>query len=135
MLNTYLLLCFKALRKPPVNLSLCTIARSKRDFLRGVRCTIYIREVFFSRHILRDRRPGKTASPAVWAVGTNELKQCWVREKKFVEGQLYEQPRQNKNLLNWHDEPTIQPRRDPVHLYSLSPHLPQFLQSEGATLL
>jgi hypothetical protein len=56
--NTYLLLCFKALRKPPVNLSLCTIARSRRDFLRGVRCTVYIREVFLSRHI-RDRRPGR----------------------------------------------------------------------------
>jgi hypothetical protein len=41
-LSAYLLLCFKALRKPPVNQelphpSICTIiALAKRDFLRGV---------------------------------------------------------------------------------------------------
>jgi hypothetical protein len=29
--------------------------------------------------------------------------------------------------------PTNQPRKDPFHVYSLSPHLPQFQQSAGAT--
>ncbi len=28
--------------------------------------------------------------------------------------------------------PTNQPKKDPFHLYSLSPHLPQFQQSAGA---
>jgi hypothetical protein len=31
--------------------------------------------------------------------------------------------------------PTNQPRKDPFHLYSLSPHSPQFQQSAGATPL
>jgi hypothetical protein len=30
---------------------------------------------------------------------------------------------------------TDQPREDPFHLYSISPHLPQFQQSAGATPL
>jgi hypothetical protein len=54
-------------------------------------------------------------------------------EKYFVLGQL-EQPRQNKNLLYWHDKPTNQPRKGPFHLSSLSPHSPQFQQSAGPPL-
>jgi hypothetical protein len=43
------------------------------------------------------------------------------------------QPRQDKNLLYWHDvEPT---KEEPFHMYSLPvrPHLPTFQQSAGAT--
>ncbi len=109
MLNTYLLLNFKALRKPPVTQelphpSICTIiAIAKRDFLRGVRCTIYIKEVFLNRHI-RDRRPGKTACPTVWAWRQMNWNSVGWGRKNFVEGQL-EQARQNKSLLYRHDEP------------------------------
>jgi hypothetical protein len=51
-------------------------------------------------------------------------------EKYFVLGRL-EQPRQNKNLLYWHDKPN---ERDPSPLFSLSPHSPQFQQSAGPPL-
>jgi hypothetical protein len=30
--------------------------------------------------------------------------------------------------------PLNQPKKDPIHLYSVSPHLPQFQHSAGATL-
>jgi len=62
------------------------------------------------RHILRDRRPGTTACP----------------------GQ--DRPRQDKNLLYWQNKPN-EPMKDPFHLYFMSPHWPQFQQSEGATPL
>jgi hypothetical protein len=41
-----------------------------------------------------------------------------------------------KNLLFWLDNnPTKQPSEDPCHLYSISPHMPQFQQRAGATAL
>jgi hypothetical protein len=87
------------------------------------------------RHTVRDRRPCTTAWPACWAMGTNELKQCTVRIKKyFVLGRL-EQPKLNKNLSYQHKIPMNQPKKDLFHLYSLSPHLPQLQQSAGATPL
>ncbi len=73
-------------------------------------------------------------------------------KKYFVLGQI-EQPKLKKNLLYRHDKPnkpaeaeekylvsgttspTNQPREDLFHLYSLSPHSPQFQQSAGATHL
>ncbi len=63
--------------------------------------------------------------------GTNELKKCTVRKKLFCTGQ----PRQNKNLLYRHEKLNKQPKKDPICLYSLSPHSPQFQQSAGATPL
>jgi hypothetical protein len=47
-----------------------------------------------------------------------------VHGEYFVLGRL-EQPRQDNKRMN-------QPRKDFFHLYSLSPHLPQFQQSAGA---
>jgi hypothetical protein len=40
------------------------------------------------RNILIDRRPSTAACPAFWAMGTQELKKCAVREKIFLLGQL-----------------------------------------------
>jgi hypothetical protein len=63
------------------------------------------------RHTLRDRRPITAALPTVPSLlgdGDKGIEIVSVREKYFVLGRL-EQPRQNKNLLYWHDkrdEPT-----------------------------
>jgi hypothetical protein len=57
----------------------------------------------YQRHRLIDRRRGTTACTACWAMGTNDVKYCMVR-KYVVLGQL-EQPRQDTNVLYWHDEP------------------------------
>ncbi len=57
-----------------------------------------------------------------------------VREKYFVLGRL-EQPRQYKNLLYWHDESNEPNKEGPFHMYYLTPLLPQFQQSAGATHL
>jgi hypothetical protein len=43
--------------------------------------------------------------------------------------------KKDKNLLYRHDSPKNQRRKDPLHMYSLSPHLSQFQQFAGATLL
>jgi hypothetical protein len=37
-------------------------------------------------------------------------------------------------MLYCHDKPS-EPTKDPFRMYSLSPHLPQFQQSEGTTPL
>jgi len=47
-------------------------------------------------------------------------------KKYFVPGRL-EQRRQKKNSCTDTTGPTNQPRKDPFHLYSLSPHSHQFL--------
>jgi hypothetical protein len=52
----------------------------------------------------------------------------------FVQG-LLEQPRQDKNLLYWHEEPNEPIKEGHRHMYSLDPHLPQFQQWAGATPL
>ncbi len=55
--------------------------------------------------------------------------------KKLVLGRL-EQARQDQNVLYTGTiSPTNQPRKDPLHLYSMSPHLSQLQQSAGATPL
>jgi len=52
----------------------------------------------------------------------------------FVLGRL-EQPRQDKNLLYWHDKPKEPTKEGHLYLYSLSPHSPQFQHSARATPL
>jgi hypothetical protein len=70
--------------------------------------------------------------PDCWAMGTNKVKKCAVRKIIFCMGRL-EQPRQDKNLLYRYDE-SSEPTKDPFHLYSVSPHSPQFQQSARAPL-
>jgi hypothetical protein len=56
-------------------------------------------------------------------------------EKDILYWAELEQPSQNKNLLYRHDkpkEPIKKGRKDPFQWSSLSPHSPQFQQSEGA---
>ncbi len=60
---------------------------------------------------IRDRQRGVTACPACWAMGTNESKIKIVGG--FCTG-LTTQPRQNKNLLYWHDELKKQKRAGPL---------------------
>jgi hypothetical protein len=65
------------------------------------------------------------------------MKWCTVGKNIFVLGRL-EQPRQDKNQLYRHEkpnEPTKESRTDPFHLYSLSPHSPQFQQLAGTAFL
>ncbi len=52
-------------------------------------------------------------------------------EKKYLVLCRLKQPRQNKNLLYRHDEPN-KPTKEgpPFHLYSVSPHSPQFQHSQ-----
>jgi hypothetical protein len=84
---------------------------------------------FIQRHILRDRRPSTAACPACWAMGPKEM--------KIVHGE-------EKNILYWAEKisqgrtkisctsttsPANQSRKDPLHLYSLNPHSPQYQQS------
>jgi hypothetical protein len=58
-----------------------------------------------------------------------QMKSVWRGKRYFVLGRL-EQPMQYKSLLYRRDEsnePTWnQPRKDPFHIYSLSPHLPHY---------
>ncbi len=79
------------------------------------------------RHILRDRRPSTTACLGFWAMGTYKVKKCAVRKKKYFVLRWWEHQRQDKNLFYLHDEPN-KPEKGPYHLYSISPHLPQFQQ-------
>ncbi len=63
----------------------------------------------------------------------------WIETVWGEENILYrakpEQPKQNKDLLHLKRSLLNQPRNVPFQMYSLSPYLPQFQQSAGATLL
>jgi hypothetical protein len=76
------------------------------------------------RHIIKDRQPSAADCP-------KELKLCTVRHKIFLLGRL-EQSRQKKNLMP--TSTTNHPRKNPFHLYSLSPNSPQFQPSAGPLL-
>jgi hypothetical protein len=93
------------------------------------KCHAFGREISTKRHILKERRPSATACPDCWAMETNKVKKCAVRKKKYFVLGLLEQLRQDKNLLNRHDSPMNQPRKDPFHLWTIIPHLTQFQQS------
>jgi hypothetical protein len=62
---------------------------------------------YYQRHILRDRRPGRTACPACWAMGSNEL-------KKYTgsSGLTRAAKAGQKSLVL--TNPPNQPRKDPV---------------------
>ncbi len=92
------------------------------------------------RHILKDRRPSTAACPLAgrwvqrkWIVFSEE--KIFFFFAYFALGRL-EQPRQNKTLLCRHDK-SNKPTKEgpPFHLYSVSPHSPQFQQSAWATSL
>jgi hypothetical protein len=91
-------------------------------------------EVCDQRHTLKDRRPSTTACPTCWTMGTKELKYCMVKKEYFVLDQL-EQSRQINDLLYQDDMPNEPTKEGPFHLYSLSPHSPQFQETAGATPL
>jgi hypothetical protein len=73
--------------------------------------------------------------PSLLGDGDKEIEIGTVWKKYFVLGQLGLQPRQNKNVLYWYDKPKNLTKEGPFHLYSLSPHSPQFQQAAGATPL
>ncbi len=83
------------------------------------------------RHTFRDRRPCTTASQVAGRCRHINWNSVQRGKKYFVLGWV-EQPRQNKVSCTGTMSPTNQPRKDPVHLYSLSPHSLQFQQSAGA---
>ncbi len=84
-------------------------------------------------HMLRERRPSTTFCPGCWAMGTQNKKVC-CEEIIFVLDWL-EQPRRIKISCTDTTSPINHSRKDPFHLYSISPHLVQFQQSAGATPL
>ncbi len=54
---------------------------------------------FCLRHILRDKRPSKTACPACWAMGTKKSKKCTVRRKIFCTGPTKAAKAEQKSLV------------------------------------
>jgi hypothetical protein len=52
------------------------------------------------------------ACPAIWAIGTKELKWFTVRKKLICTG--LEQRRQNKNLLYWQNKPNKPTKEGPL---------------------
>jgi hypothetical protein len=72
-------------------------------------------------HTIRDRRPSTTGCPACWVMGINEL-----RKKIFCTGPTRASKAGHKSHVPARQ---AQPRKDPFHLNSLSPHSPQFQQS------
>jgi hypothetical protein len=60
--------------------------------------------------------------------GTHKLKKCTVRKKIFRTGNWADQSGQGRTKVSCTGTagPTNQPRKDQFHLYSLSPHSPQF---------
>ncbi len=81
---------------------------------------------------IRDRRPSTTACLCCVAMGTNKVKKCALRNIIFCTraaraGQ--------KSIVPGLTSPITNQGRIPFHMYFLSPHLPQFQQSAGATHL
>ncbi len=81
-------------------------------------------------YVLRDRRPSTAACPACWAMG-QKFEVMYFEENKIL---FCSQGRTKISCIGTRS-PTNQPRKDPFHLYSLSPHSPQFQQSTGAATL
>ncbi len=73
--------------------------------------------------VLTEDKHSETGGPA--QLPAKKLK------KYFVLG-WPEQPRQDKSIFY---QPTNQPKKNPFHMYALSPHLTQFQQSAGDTPL
>ncbi len=81
----------------------------------------------YQRHLLRDRRCDTTACSACWATVSGE-------EKIFCTGPTRAAKAGQQSLVpaRGTQQPT---KKGPFHLYSLSPHLPQFQDSAEATPL
>ncbi len=84
-----------------------------------------------TEHTFRDRRPCTTASQVAERCEHKYWNSLEWGKNYFVLG-WPEQPRRNKSLLYWHDEPNASTNEGPFHLYSSSPHSLQFQQSAGA---
>jgi hypothetical protein len=86
------------------------------------------------RHILRDRRPSTTACSACWAMGTykQRIEIVYVGKKIFCTGPTGADKTGQKISCTGTTKLMNQPRKDPFHLSSFSPHSPQFQQSAGA---
>ncbi len=69
-------------------------------------------EVYSQRYTPRDRRPSTAACRSLLGDGDKGTEIRWGK-KYFVLGQL-EQPRQNKNLLDWHDKPNEPAKTRPL---------------------
>jgi hypothetical protein len=87
------------------------------------------------RRILGDRRPGTTACPGCWEMGPHKKNLVCGEEKNILFRADYSSQSRIKISCTSTKSPTNQPRKDPFHLYSISPNLPQFQQSAGATPL
>ncbi len=69
------------------------------------------------------------------AGGTKEVGKCTMRKPIFCTGPTRAAKAGQKISCTGTASPVNQPRGDSFHLYSLSPHLPQFQRSIGATPL
>jgi hypothetical protein len=89
------------------------------------------------RHILRDRRPSTTTCSACWAMGTNQqrIEKVYSRKKNILYWADWSSQHRTKISCTGTTRLMNQPRKDPFHLSSFSPHSPQFQQSAGATPL
>jgi hypothetical protein len=91
-------------------------------------------DVYDQRH--RDRRPGTTACPpcpGCRAMGTNKVEKCAVRKILFCAGLNRAAKAGEKSILQGQLAQGTNPGS--LTMYSMSPHLPQFQQSAGATPL
>ncbi len=119
----------------PVKLQ-CTLQLSGQTqlpcFISSKKYVVYFLKSWTETHTKR-QAPQHGCLPSLLGNGDKGIEKVYSEEKNFVIKRL-DQPRQNKNLLYRHDKPKNQPRKNPSHMYSLSPHQPQFQQSAGATL-
>ncbi len=90
--------------------------------------------------ILRDRRPGTTACsvPSLLVGGDKWIEIAYVEENNFLYWAYWSRQKQDKNLLDQHNELNEPKKESPLskgfHMYSLSPHLPQFNSQQGPSL-
>jgi hypothetical protein len=74
-------------------------------------CVQRVNLLYYQTHTKRQTTP-HDCLPSLLGDGDKEIKIVYGEDKHFVLGRL-EQPRQNKNLLYRHDNPTDQSRKDP----------------------
>jgi hypothetical protein len=107
----------------------CTFKASKNSVPRDISGGPH------QRHLLRDRRPSKAACPVCGAIETRKLKKCSVRKTIFCTGPTRAAKARKKIFCIGRRSLRNQPRKNPLHLHSLSPqfHL-SFNSQQGPPL-
>jgi hypothetical protein len=72
--------------------------------------------------------------PSLLGDGDKEIEKVYGEEKIFCTGPTRTAKSEQKISCTGTASPTNQPRKDRFHLYSLSPHSPQFQQSAGTII-